>query len=239
MSALLGYNTNVNGLSLYLDARNPTSYPGSGTTWFDLSPNAANVSTGSMTYVSAGLTSSFSSSFVTGINTSSIDFYAPNLTSPFITVETVCRFNNQITFQSTVFSWNLYYVAFNNNRDLFFADNSGGDTKTTLSSPLLGVWRYFVFIMCNGTTGPLNMSNNNMYVNNIRQNLISSGLSNLANQNFNGGNGSISKIKGRNPVDGNYNGTNDYAMFKVYNRSLSEAEITNNYNYYKPIFNLT
>jgi hypothetical protein len=239
MSALVGYNTSIDGLSLYLDARNPNSYPGSGNTWYDLSAGINNVSTGSMTYVNAGLTSSFSSSFLTGINTSSIDFYAPNLTSSVITVETVCRFNSQLTSQSTIFSWNLYYVALINNGDLIFADNSGGSTKTTLSSPLLGVWRYFVFTMCNGTTGPLNMSNNNMYVNNIRQNLISSGPSNLANQNFNGGNGSISKIKGRNPVDGNYNGTNDYTMFKVYNRSLSEAEITNNYNYYKPIFNLT
>jgi hypothetical protein len=25
----------------------------------------------------------------------------------------------------------------------------------------------------------------------------------------------------------------------MYNRSLTQAEITNNYNYYKPIFNLT
>jgi len=32
----------LNGLVLYLDAANPTSYPGSGTTWFDLSGNGYN-----------------------------------------------------------------------------------------------------------------------------------------------------------------------------------------------------
>jgi hypothetical protein len=239
MSALLGYNTNTDGLSLYLDARNSISYPGSGTTWYDLSVGSNNVSTGSMTYVNAGLTSSFSSSFLTGINTSSIDFYAPNLTSSVITVETVCKFNSQLTFQSAIFSWNLYYVALFNNGDLSFNDNSGGGTKTTLSSPLLGVWRYFVFIMCNGTTGPFNMSQNTMYIDGVKQVLTSSGPSNTANQNFNGGNGSISKIKGLNPVNGNYNGTNNYAMFRVYNRILSQDEVTNNYNYYKPIFNLS
>ena len=37
----IGYNTSVvrNGLVLYLDAANSKSYPGSGTTWFDLSKN--------------------------------------------------------------------------------------------------------------------------------------------------------------------------------------------------------
>jgi hypothetical protein len=233
MSALVGYNINTDGLSLYLDARNPTSYPGNGNIWYDLSAGANNVSTGSMTYVSAGLTSSFSSSFVTGLNTSSIDFYAPNLTT-IATIETVCRFNTQITFQSTIFSWNVYYVAFQNNQSLNFCDNSGGSVFTTLSSPLLGVWRYLVFEMYES-----DMPNNKMWVNGVQQNLTYSGTQNIPNQNFNGGNGAISKIKGRNPVDGNYNGTNDYAMFRVYNRTLSQAEITNNYNYYKPIFNLS
>lgn len=32
----------TNGLSLYLDASNPKSYPGTGTTWFDLSGNNRN-----------------------------------------------------------------------------------------------------------------------------------------------------------------------------------------------------
>lgn len=38
------YNTSIvrNGLVLHLDAANPKSYPGSGTTWFDLSSNRVN-----------------------------------------------------------------------------------------------------------------------------------------------------------------------------------------------------
>ena len=32
----------TNGLQLYLDSRNPTSWPGSGTTWYDLSGNGKN-----------------------------------------------------------------------------------------------------------------------------------------------------------------------------------------------------
>ena len=38
------HNANVvrDGLVLYLDAANPKSYPGSGTTWYDLSGNSKN-----------------------------------------------------------------------------------------------------------------------------------------------------------------------------------------------------
>jgi hypothetical protein len=40
----ISYNTSVvrDGLVLYLDAANPKSYPGTGTTWFDLSGNSNN-----------------------------------------------------------------------------------------------------------------------------------------------------------------------------------------------------
>jgi hypothetical protein len=41
----ISYNTSIikDGLVLYLDAANPKSYPGTGTTWFDLSGNGNNV----------------------------------------------------------------------------------------------------------------------------------------------------------------------------------------------------
>ena len=37
MSGTVAPNTTTNGLVLYLDAANPRSYPGSGTTWYDMS----------------------------------------------------------------------------------------------------------------------------------------------------------------------------------------------------------
>jgi hypothetical protein len=246
MSALVGYNINTDGLSLYLDARNPTSYPGNGNIWYDLSTGGNNVSTGSMYYVSAGLTSSFSSSFVTGsTNTSSMDFYAPNLTSV-ATIETVCRFNswNWSVNASTIFGWGSYYTGFNpSNGVIFTADGTGAYSGSVLpnlgsskngSAPILGVWYYLVFEMYDG-----NMPNNKIWVNRIQQSLFGAGgTGNPSNQNFNNGNGALSKFKALNPAFSNVCGINDYAMFRVYNRTLSQAEITNNYNYYKPIYNL-
>jgi hypothetical protein len=248
MSAIVGYNTNTNGLSLYLDARNPTSYPGTGNTWFDLSVGANNVSTGSMTYVNAGLTSSFSSSYVTAsINTSSIDFYAPNLTTV-ATVETVCRFNswNWATNGSRIFGWNTYTTGFTpGNGFIYFGDGGGGfDVRLPTSGSsvngsysIFGIWYYFVFEMYTGTTGN-GMLDNKMWINGVQQTLTSGGTPIIANQNFNGGNGAIAKNKALSPGFSNECGINSYSMFKVYNRTLSQEEITNNYNYYKPIFNL-
>ena len=46
-----------NGLQLYLDANNTTSYPGTGTTWFDLSGNGNDVAmqnSGSISYTASG-----------------------------------------------------------------------------------------------------------------------------------------------------------------------------------------
>jgi len=46
-----------NGLQLYLDANNTTSYPGTGTTWFDLSGNSNNVvmqNSGNISYTASG-----------------------------------------------------------------------------------------------------------------------------------------------------------------------------------------
>lgn len=261
MSVIVGYNINPNGLSLYLDAGNPNSYPGSGTTWYDLSTNSANVSTGSMTYVNAGLTSSFSSSYNTGsggqaapnLSTASLmNFYAPNLTTV-ATVETVCRFNNwnyEASQQIVIFNWSSIYFAGLSISDggLFFNDdlcvitaapflpNSGSSRNG--SAPVFGIWYYLVFEMYNGSIGPNTILNNKMWVNNIQHNMsLTAGTP--GTKNFGGGNGTIAMIPGYAPTNANnINGINDYAMFKVYNRTLSQVEITNNYNYYKPFYNL-
>jgi hypothetical protein len=242
----IGHSINTNGLQLYLDADNSRSYPGSGTTWYDLSVNGANVSTGSMTYVNGAL-SSFSSSYTTSsLDTSFIEFYAPNL-STVATVEMVYRPNNYnwAASYAALFGWDLYQVSLIVNGAIGFADGTGAFSGSFLpnsgssrngSAPVFGIWYYFVFEMYES-----NMPNNKMWVNGTQQNLnYNFPGGNPAFQNFNGGNGSIASYRamGSNPVNGNYNGINDYAMFRVYNRTLSQQEITNNYNYYKPFYNL-
>ena len=52
MATFGGPNTIETGLIVSVDAANPTSYPGSGTTWRDLSGNSKNGTTSGATYVS-------------------------------------------------------------------------------------------------------------------------------------------------------------------------------------------
>ena len=73
----IAYNPSIvrDGLVLYLDAANPKSYPGSGTTWTDLSGNGnTHTVTGSPTYSSGKFTLNGSNGFVkssamTGVST--------------------------------------------------------------------------------------------------------------------------------------------------------------------------
>jgi hypothetical protein len=257
------HGINTNGLQLYLDADNPNSYPGSGITWYDLSVNSANVSTGSMTYVN-GTLSSFSSSYNTGSgggsapnlsNSSSINFYAPNLTSV-ATVEMVCRPNNwnyEAAQLSIIFGWSGYYwVSLATNGGLGFYDNScvvstyspfllpNSGSSRNGSADIYGIWYYLVFEMYSNTIGPNNILDNKMWINGVQQNLALAYGTPATNKDFGGGNGAMAMIPGYAPTvnANNWNGINDYAMFRVYNRTLSQQEITNNYNYYKPFYNL-
>jgi hypothetical protein len=71
----IGYNTSVvrDGLVLYLDAANPKSYPGSGTTWKDLSDNQNNLtSINSPVWNASGYFSTGSTGYFTGPGNSSI-----------------------------------------------------------------------------------------------------------------------------------------------------------------------
>jgi hypothetical protein len=58
MATLYGANVVTDGLVLSLDAANPKSYPGSGTTWYDLNKRY-DATLSSATFNSAGAESSF------------------------------------------------------------------------------------------------------------------------------------------------------------------------------------
>jgi len=215
----VGYKTSTDGLSLYLDARNQNSYPGTGTAWYDLSTGANNVSTTLATYSSPS-PSSFS---ITSTN------YI-NFTSSAITTST-CSI--EIVFKPTAYA-GIYNQLINFTYNIIFVDSGGtvfyydyiGQQANMASSPpyilSLNNWYYFVFEMYSGQ--PLN--NNKMYLNGTQ--LAVGGGNPLYQTNFNNGIGYLS---------GNLN--QSCSIYKIYNRSLTQQEITNNYNYYKPIFNLS
>jgi hypothetical protein len=92
------YTTN---LQLLLDASNTKSYPGSGTTWFDISGNSRNFTWSSVSYTAAGSASYFSTNTRTCTGPASNSFGINNGTG--YTIITV--FNTQTFDGQTGFKW--------------------------------------------------------------------------------------------------------------------------------------
>lgn len=107
-------------------------------------------------------------------------------------------------------------------------NTSGGDlyglTSTRVENlGIEGAWRQLVFVMNSSST-----SNNKIYVNGVNQTVLSQVFTgfNSANANFNSG---VGRIAGwRNDLSWLMN--LNVASFKIYNRELSQQEITNNFN---------
>lgn len=92
MGQFRGPNIVKGGLVLALDAASPRSYPGSGTTWYDLSGNGNNGTLNSITY-----STNNGGVFTTAGSTSSwIDIPSPNLTSSNYTIFAASRYSGSI-----------------------------------------------------------------------------------------------------------------------------------------------
>lgn len=102
-------------------------------------------------------------------------------------------------------------------------------------------WAHYTFVMhkynSNNGTVKDQLLNNKIYINGVSESieeLRPSAAYNSGNMNFNNGAG---KICGR-VIDDNYNLPQEVALFRVYNKELTQAEITANYNEVKDRFGL-
>lgn len=209
----IAYNTNIvrSGLVLHLDAANIKSYPGSGTTWTDVSGNGNNGTLiNSPTYNSANK----GSIVLDGIN-DYIDIGA-NALLAFGTG----NFTIQLAFNLNSIVTNQYLFDFGaNNLALQYYNNSGyviryltqltsiKDTSYTLTTGVA----YDLTVARNGTTGYL-------YLNGNQLNTWTDSDNYSANS----------------PEIGRYGGSSAYLnakvySFKVYNRALTTTEIQKNF----------
>jgi len=99
----LNFNTSpyTTNLQLLLDASNPKSYPGSGTTWYDISGNEKNFTWSSVSFTSSGQRSYFSTNTRTCTGPASNSFGINNGTG--YTIITV--FNTQTFDGQSGFKW--------------------------------------------------------------------------------------------------------------------------------------
>ena len=214
----IGYNPFIasNGLVLCLDAGNPKSYPGSGTTWSDLSGNSND------------------GTLINGVGYSNNSLIFDG-TNDFITLSSPTNFNGEFSYgcwvKRNVVSPNAYTNMFTSTlqNEQIQIDTSGfpgsmgmyvnGAYSRTESNVIpIGVWSYCVW-QRTGTTL-------NGWVNGVR---VFNGENDL-------GYGSVSTAQSRVNKLGAYSSGTSYNLngelsnVQIYNRALTQEEITQNFN---------
>jgi len=219
----LGENIVTNGLVLNLDSANKDSYPGTGTTWTDLSGNGYN---GTLTNGPSFLSNQNGGIF----NFDGVDDYTiitPPTTYSEYTIQFFCKWISSVGFSERLFGCDAFgtYTIFNPYNVGFHYNPLGGSPPSvTLSSGVnvgFGNW-------CNvAVTVSATSTNVVIYVNGISSN--SWGVLPSANLSANIFLGAQNTSLYSNCLFGN---------FQIYNRALSATEITQNYNAQKIRFGL-
>jgi hypothetical protein len=224
----------MDGLKLYLDAGQTSSYPGTGTVWTDLSGNGNN---GTLINVGSGL--SFNSA-----NGGYLQFDGNN---DYINLP-ICNFpsngarsvsiwvkNNSNSIIRSLFGYgnvgaagasNILHINAVSGGDIYWGFNSG-DFYT--SGNVLNTTSWFN-ICCTYAGGILNTTNVKIYVNSINQNITKAGYvvsPSTANINYRIGSDSAGRY---------FNG--NISNFQFYDRALSSSEVLQNYNVLKSRFGL-
>ena len=218
----------TDGLVMYLDAANPKSYPGTGTTWTDISRNGRNgtlvngptfnsANNGSIVfdgiddYVNFGTISGG----VGGSSAATMELFI-NMTFP-AGLQQIFGFRDNAGFD-------FFFLVFSGGGTEFRARNSAGtyyDLNPSISA-YSGKWTQINF-----SVGP---SGRRVYVNG---NLLDS------NPTWTGSFGNTSPLSLGNYQIGNiWFATGKVGTVKLYNKELSQAEITQNYNATKTRYGL-
>jgi hypothetical protein len=218
----------TNGLVLYLDAANRNSYPGSGTTWTDLSGNGNNGTlTNGPTFNAA--------------NMGSIVFDGTN---DYIYRSSLSNFNSS-TY--TILLWGKF-VSVSSSGILFNLGRSSGDADTEAqlyyNNSRLVYWDYagsiaFNFIQSSGTLSTnvyqylgftKNSTNGTFYINGYSSGTGTAAFdANISTNDFTIGADIRDSI---NYVNGNI------SQFLLYNRVLTASEVLQNYNATKSRFGI-
>ncbi|MGV1012660.1 MAG: fibrinogen-like YCDxxxxGGGW domain-containing protein [Flavobacterium sp.] len=212
------------GLVLHLDAGNPASYSGSGTTWNDLSGNGSNVTLTSTTFNSAN-----GGSIVFNGTSSYANFNANIGTTNVVTVEMWVKTNSLNSPTGAMYFGFNSYNAWTYNGNIGYntanADQYGFPSSRVNYLGIEGAWKHLVFVMYSSSP-----TNNKIYVNGESQTMSQmTGTFSTASASLNAGVGKISGwVYPGQALSWLIN--MNVASFKMYNRELTQQEITNNYN---------
>jgi len=213
----------TNGLVLSLDAADRNSYPGSGTTWRDMSGN--NI-TGSLTNSPTFNTSNGGNfGFVTDDYVIMEENSALNTQTPSVEVWIKTNATNQNGFWFEKGQVNTQYSLFQENTSIVWRQASLSQYTTTATYINTTEWAQVV--------GTYTSGDRKTYINGVLR--TSDTQTGTINTNTNGM--SIGVYGGFNGGRGYYYNGN-IAIVRVYNRVLTASEILQNYNAQKSRFNL-
>ena len=219
-------NIVTNNLILNFDCSQKNSYPGSGTSWYDLSGN------GNDAILLNGAT--YSSANGGSIIFDGIDDYCNIATTQMTSnLITITGFIKWVTASSKMFFGFTTYDVWTASNALGYNTGNGdvyGISPATVTSlGLIGNWAHYTFVMTGTGSIP---TNNKIYINGNLQ-TSSQQLSSTGNAPGFGG-----TLKLCDWVNGGYYGNMQYGNLQIYNKELSQAEITQNFNASKARFGL-
>ena len=232
MATAIGPDILTNGLALLLDSSSSRSYPGTGTTWYDLSGNDNHGTLVNFTGPSAGSTSGFDTTtklmmydrhvgtgnndlnnYINIPNSDSLDecLTTNGMSISFWFRQDVSRCTAMTKWNG---SWEVYYCSYL----VFRTQGTGGNDLSTGDGALSG---FHNICVTSTLTGRL------VYVNGVVQ---ATGTNTVSSQNTS------------NPIsigayyDGKYAMEGSLPYYALYNRELTSAEVNHNYNALKSRF---
>ena len=222
LPSIISYVTE--NLQFYVDAGLPSSYSGTGTTWYDISGNSRNLTMNSLSY------SSNDGGYIIfdGSHTAdSVATYSINFSNGF-TVESVAKFSGSGQEGLFAFNGNGEFINVQAQETNIRWEVDQGSSFETTNSLTSSTW-YHVTCVYEGTSNG-SSATARIYINGVENNTGSlyadrTGTSQSQTSNFELG-----------LHDGNLTG--NIALSRMYNKVLNSTEVLQNFNYTKDRFGL-
>lgn len=209
----------TDGLVLYLDAANTRSYPGTGTTWTDLSRGGNNGTLTNGPTFNSGNSGSIVfdglNDYVTFLNNSTLQINTGTVSVWFKTRNAGDGFRSIIAKQ-------FNYGLFTSDNILITYDWSASDVRSTGINIADNMWKNIVLSFTNNTGSPSN--NVNIYLNGINVLTTTIKLNTTYLVELEIGRGGTIPTGNTQYINGNISQT------LVYDRALSATEVLQNYN---------
>ncbi len=227
-----------NGLVLCLDAANKRSYPGTGTTWTDLSGNSNNGTLTNGPTFSAGNMGSISfdgtNDYIDTANSTGLNFTNTTGTISFWFKTSASTANGPIMISKNMDATGGWAISMESSAIPYFETKNSGGGATAFYRYVNkvcndGIWHNVVAVFTTSTTVIVN-NTASMYLDGVLANGAQTQLT------VYGGNTAGTVQIARRSSGNYYNG--NISSLQIYNRGLTASEILQNYNAVKSRFGL-